>query len=193
MRRLPPREQRLSIEERAERRRWVLSRGHDRFTALLRVLQGGRQLPVQRRRRLEDVDWEQLRWTAVKAAVALALLAAVGLFLHSIWRDLKVDTWSGPDATVQSGQRLRDCPVVNQLPSDDALPAWLRFEGAIYRRGRTLRGVADPSLGGTGYPETGHSLGSIRLLLDRDDRRRVLLIVPPARAAVAYELTPECA
>ncbi len=192
MTRPPPREHRLSMEERAERRDWVLSRGRDRFSALLRVLQGGQQLPIEPRRRIDDVDWERVRWIVFKVALGLAVLFGLGLVGYSIWRDAKVDTWSGPDASVQSGQRLRDCLVVNRLPADETLPSWVRFEGAVYRRGRTSRALDDTSVGVTGYPETGYSLGPARLLLGPEGSGQLLMVVPPSPMALVYEPTPEC-
>ena len=66
---------RLSIEERAERRDWVLSRGHDRFTALLRVLRAGQEMPILPRRRFDwDWEWHEVGWLALKVAAVLARL-----------------------------------------------------------------------------------------------------------------------
>lgn len=68
---------RLSIEERAQRRDYVLSRGHDRFTALLRVLRAGKEMPIVPRRRFDwDWGWQDVGWLALKVA---ALLAAAWL------------------------------------------------------------------------------------------------------------------
>jgi hypothetical protein len=186
-----PERPRLTIEERAERRRFVLSRGHDRFSALLRVLQGGQELPIRRRRRLDTVDWEQVRWTGVKVVFAAVVLYATGTFVYSIWRDLKVDTWAGPDATVQSGQRLQDCAAVNRLATDAPFPAWVRFGGVVYGRGDGVVTVEEPARTTAAFAATGHVLGELRLFHE-PTTPRVAVLIPRATSAVIYEPVAGC-
>lgn len=133
--RAPASARRPSIRERAARRGTLDERGRDRYDSLLRHLQAGRELPVQPRRGRRwrfgglDIDPSGPR------LVALALIVAIGWGLASLvveaFRRDAVDTWSGPDATVQSGQRLPSCPGVIERP-DVAFPSWIRFDGRVY-------------------------------------------------------------
>jgi hypothetical protein len=186
---------RLSIEERAARRDYVLSRGRDRFTALLRILQAGREMPIVPRDRF-DVDWQPWAWRVAKVALAVAGAWLIFGFASTLARDLRVDTWNGPDATVQSGQRLAGCATVNVMHDDD-YPTWVRYGGAVFQLLRTLVPVSDPATGATGLTESGYSLGQMRLLTEgpastATERGRILVILPPARAAQVYAITPEC-
>ena len=72
----------------------------------------------------------------------------------------RVDTWSGPDGSVTSGQRLEDCPLVGTV-RDDIFPSWIRFDGKVYRLTDTIRPMGfepDPD-----FPATGYTLGSMAL------------------------------
>ncbi len=140
---------------------------------------------------LDEVDWGTLGWTAAKVLFAGLLIFATGSFVFSIWRDLRVETWSGPDASVQSGQRLRDCQPVNQLASDTDLPAWIRYGGTVYGRRGSQMPSADPVSGVEVFSETGYALGRLRLRAD-EPVRRVLVVVPPSTSGAVYEPVPGC-
>jgi hypothetical protein len=134
--------------------------GRDRYSSLLRTLQAGKELPWQQQGRRRRLAWHPiagklLRVLAVGVLLYIAVTAALG-----IWRDSRVDTWAGPDATVSSGQRLADCPLVGSV-RDDLFPNWIRFSGVVYRLTDTIRPMgfqADPD-----FPSTGYSLGSMTL------------------------------
>ena len=76
--------------------------GRDRYSSLLRTLQAGRELPLQDRRRGLRIAWHPIAGTLLRAVligVVLYLGVTTGLRL---WRDSRVDAWTGPDATVTS-------------------------------------------------------------------------------------------
>ena len=73
----------------------------------------------------------------------------------------RVDTWTGPDSTVQSGLRLAGCPDV-VFDEDVYFPSWVRFEGRVYRWGDSLRPLAPSSIGDA-YLDTGFANGDLRL------------------------------
>lgn len=189
--RRPPR---LSIEQRAARRDFVLSRGHDRFSALLRVLQGGREMELQPRPRLAfDLGpWpRRAAWLAVVLAIGALAASPVAAML----RDLRVDTWDGPDRTVQSGQRLSGCASVNVL-HDDIYPTWVRYEGVVYQK-LDLQRYLDAQPSGVRLAEPGYSLGPMRLLVDDavvtgGEPDSVLIVLPPSRLAVVYVPAAGC-
>jgi hypothetical protein len=191
-----PRRDRLSIAERAARRDYVLSRGRDRFTALLRILQAGREMPLVQRGGYE-VDWRSWAWRIGKVVLAVAAVGFAGLFALDLVRDQRVDTWAGPDGSVRSGRHLAGCVEADGL-RDEVYPSWVRFSGSVFVLLHVLRPVADPAVGGTGLTESGYSLGQMRLLTEgpaasAPERGRIFLILPPAVAAEVYTVTPECA
>ena len=79
----------------------------------------------------------------------------------NLWREQRVDTWSGPDAAVTSGQRLDGCPSASEF-RDPIFPAWVRFEGAIYGGTPAIRPVGSNL--DNAYPETGYHLESLNLM-----------------------------
>ena len=97
----------------------------------------------------------------------VAALVLVGWFAVSVvtgWlRDNRVDTWSGPDQSVQSGTKLTDCSEV-ELVRDEAFPSWIRYRGAIYRLTNSTWPFVGPGIT-TGYHDSGYALGSIHLIL----------------------------
>ena len=129
----PPSE-RLSIAERAAKRDRMEHSGRDRFGSLLRTLQAGRELPVGTAQKAR-YEWHPIFGRLIVAVIVVvvawfALRAGV-----TVWRDNTTDTWAGPDATVQSGQRLGGCDPVNIL-HDDAFPTWIRYPGQHLHHGQ---------------------------------------------------------
>ena len=138
----------------------------DRYSSLVRALQAGREVPVAARRRGPSMwDWHPIARRLLMAIVAAVVVYYGARFAWNAVRDARVDTWSGPDATVQSGQRLAGCPAVDAL-HDDTFPNWVRYGGAVYvltGRYRPIGGDASP--GRTTLAEAGYSNGTMRLLL----------------------------
>ncbi len=187
---------RLSIEERAARRARIESPQRDRYGSLVRALQAGRQIPLREAPRAR-IAWHPIARLLTFTAIAGALLWALGTFAFNAWRDAQVDTWSGPDSAVASGQRLAGCDSVNQL-HDDLLPTWVRYHGTVYgitQRKLTVR--EDGREGLTGLPESGYSLGSARILLPTDhttgEPAHLLLVRPPAYVGRVFLPLEECA
>jgi hypothetical protein len=124
--------------------------------------------------------------------VAIAYLAVTtGL---NLWREQRVDTWSGPDATVTSGQRREGCPAASDF-RDPIFPAWVRFEGAIYGGTPAIRPVGANL--DNAYPVTGYHLDSISLLRapvtpGGQAGAMILLKLDSSLTGQVYARLPEC-
>ena len=188
-----PSPRRKSIEERAERRKRLLAGGTDRYASLVRALHAGREVPI-RHRQATALEWHPIAAKLLVAAIIAVVAYAALSFGYRTWRDTKVDTWSGSDTSVTSGQRLADCPVVNAL-HDDIFPTWVRFDGRVYRATGSVRPVGSDPTGD--YPVTGYTLGDLRLLRiantpDGQAGRTILLQLVGVPAGQLFEYTPEC-
>ena len=155
------RDRRPSIEERVARRELVDSQGRDRYDRLLRHLQAGREISLEKPRR-ERWDWHPVAGRLILVALVVAALYVAGTTGLSIWREQRVDTWSGPDATVTSGQRLEGCPAFIRLNSP-VFPAWIRYDGGLFQRADAAVPVGATNLG-TSYRETGYTHDDLRIL-----------------------------
>ncbi len=186
----PDTRSRPSIAERAARRDRLERDDRDRYSSLVRALQAGREVPVGRTRSLR-MEWHPIAWSLLRLALVLAALYVIGLVGWNWWRDQQVDTWKGPDASVQSGQRLEGCLAAN-VQGDDLFPTWVRFDGTVYVRServRVLRGESMP--GQTQYLESGYGLDRLRILLlepvaEGDTPQELIIASPPARGGRAY-------
>jgi hypothetical protein len=140
----------------------------ERFDKLLDHLRGGRPLPVQHRSAwqaiVQTVNTHLLKIVAVGAApvfLYLLALAAVGWY-----RDQQTDAWTGPDATVSSGQRLAGCAPIDILPSDPDFPNWVRYNGRIYARTSDIRPMGSSNVGpGLSYVPTDYAHDGLVLYL----------------------------
>ncbi len=187
---------RLSIEERALRRERINAGDRDRYAALLETLREGRETSARQGAR-ERLEWHPVAWLLVRVSVLLLIAYVVVINLNTMWREASVDTWTGPDDAVQSGQRLAGCSDAN-AQHDDLLPTWVRYRGTVYvmtDRRRPAGGAGQP--GQTGYPESGYSLGIVRILLLEDVPPHIpppelLLITPGSYAATIYMPDPDC-
>ena len=132
--------------------------GTDRYQSLIRALRAGGRIPWQpaHARRLE---WHPIAWVLVRAIIVIALAYLALMTGLNLWREGRVDTWSGPDATVSSGQHREGCPTASDF-RDSIFPAWVRFDGVIYGGTSSIRPVGSSQ----DYPVTGYHLGSISLL-----------------------------
>jgi hypothetical protein len=186
---------RRSVSERAAQRDRMQRVGRDRYSSLLHTLHAGRELPLQPRRRGRRLVWHPIAGKLLAAAfiVVLAYLAVTtGL---AVWREGRVDTWSGPDASVTSGQKLADCPAAGSVRSD-LFPSWIRFDSKVYLLSDTIRPMGfkpDPD-----FPSTGYSLGSMtlfRILNTPDGQSGRIVAVKVASSAVGrvYNLASGCA
>ena len=189
-----PSARRPSIAERAAKRERMAQGGRDRYAALIRALQAGRELPVGRVRGIH-YEWHPLAWRLARLVLAAVALFAVARVGATILRDNAVDTWRGPDATVQSGQRLAGCAPVNIL-HDEVYPTWVRFGGVVYRMAGSRRPVAAPTLE-NGYGPTGYTLGSLMLLTientpDGRARNTLLIYDGTSPAVEMYMREPDC-
>jgi hypothetical protein len=154
---------RARIEERAARRERMSAPGRDRFSSLMRALQAGKEVPVRAPGRSAPIEWNPIGLTLIKLA-ALVVVAWFGVsVVTGLLRDNRVDTWSGPDQSVQSGEKLAECAEV-EFVRDEAFPSWIRYRGAIYR----LTTSTTPFIGQgitAGYHDSGYNLGALHLIL----------------------------
>lgn len=128
----------------------------------MRHLQAGREIPVAaptRRRLGLEIDASAGRLIALAAVVVLAWFLAV--FVTDWLRTNRVDTWAGPDATVQSGLRLDGCPAVS-FQEDVYFPSWVRFEGKVFRWTDSGSPIGPNSVG-SAYVASGYALGDLQL------------------------------
>jgi hypothetical protein len=186
---------RPSIDERAARRDRVERGGADRYASLMRALSAGQEMPWQRRGyRTISLEWHPIAWTLLRVAVVVVIAYGAVVIGYNAWRDSRVDTWAGPDATVSSGQRLADCPVVNGL-HDDVFPTWIRFGGSVYGLTDLIRPVGSAPT--ADYPDTGYRLGSLRLhrianTPDGQAGQIVLIKLESSAVGQVFELRPDC-
>jgi hypothetical protein len=168
--------------------------GRDRYSALLRSLQAGHELPISRRDGRIAVDWHPILWTLVRVSV-IVVVAYLALRVGSQWwRENHVETWSGPDSSVQSGVRLADCPVVDRIRVDE-FPSWLSYQGSVYRHTGVKRPYVGPET--EGYTMTPYYNGLLHLVLIENTpagqaRDTILVWTETASAGIDYARTPDC-
>jgi hypothetical protein len=157
--------ERMSIAERAARRDRIVG-DRDRYSSLVRVLRAGREIQLQPRRRrrlafLDDLAWNPIG-TRFAIVIVVLLLVAVGAKLGGDWvRERSVATWTGPTATVTSGQRLDACPGASAISQVETYPNWLKYDGRLYLRTDTVRpGLID----GVSYVDSGYRLDHLFLV-----------------------------
>ena len=98
----------------------------------------------------------------------VVILVIVASWLAAIavtdwFRQGQVDTWVGPDATVQSGLRLDGCPDIT-FRENVYFPSWIRFGGHVFRWDDSLTPIGPNSVPGS-FEETGYSHGDLWLYL----------------------------
>ena len=189
--------QRPSIDERRARRDEMEIPGRDRYDSLLRHLQAGRELPITPRRSNRRIGIEINR-VGPRLLLIAAVVAAIWLGAIVVTDRLRagqVDTWTGPDATVQSGLSLGGCDLPS-FPEDSYFPGWIRFEGRIYRWADLSAPVSASTIPGI-YEPTGYSLATLDLYLINSsqsgrDRERVMIRNGESSAGAVYILVPGC-
>lgn len=188
-----PPEPRPSIEERAARRSRIQGAGSDRYSSLVRALRAGREIPWQRRR-TPRFEWHPIAWTLVRLIAAVIVAYLLVTTALNLWREQRVDTWSGPDASVSSGQRLEGCSRAADF-HDPIFPAWVRFEGKVFGGTPNIRPVG--SNVDNAYPVTGYRLGALNLLRVTTSPeglagRMIVLKLDSSLTGQVYVLLPEC-
>ena len=108
-------------------------------------------------------EWNPVAWALLRVVTAVVAVWALVVGGLTIWRELRVDTWAGPDAAVTSGQRLEGCEA-HLTFRDPIFPAWIRFEGDVFVGADQIRPVGDAPY--EGYTVTGYTLGQLELLRD---------------------------
>ncbi len=156
-----PTASRPAIDERAARRASLTSRSDDRYEALIRHLQAGHELPVPSRRRSFGVDIHPSAGRIVIVALVVAAIWLGAIAVTDWVRQGRVDTWAGPDGSVQSGLRLEGCPDL-VFREDVYFPSWIRFRGEIFQWGDSLTPIGPNSVPRS-FEETGYALGDLRL------------------------------
>ena len=185
---------RRSVSERAAQRDRMHQAGRDRYSSLLHTLHAGREMPLQPRARGLRLAWHPIAGTLLRLAVVGVLLYVAVTTGLAFWRDVRVDTWSGPDGSVTSGQRLADCPLVGAV-HDDLFPSWIRFEGKVFLLTDTIRPIGfEPD---ADFPTTGYGQGSMtlfRIARTPDGEAGRIMAVKLATSAVGqvYRLAPDC-
>jgi len=168
--------------------------GRDRYSSLLRTLQAGQELPWRQRPSARRFSWHPIAGKLLRAAIVVVLLYAAVTAGLGLWRDQRLDVWSGPDGSVMSGQRLDDCPLVGSV-RDDTFPNWIRFDGTLYRLTDTVRPMGfQPD---AAFPPTGYALGSMtlyRTVRTPEGVAGTIVLVKLDNAPVGrvYRATPDC-
>ena len=133
--------------------------GGDRYQNLVRVLRGG-GLPARDDTRPLRLEWHPIAFALLRVITVAVVVWALVVGGATLWRELRVDHWTGPDTSVTSGQRLAGCD--DRLTFHDPIfPAWVRFEGAVYA-GADLSRPVGPGANAS-YPATGYRLGELEL------------------------------
>ncbi len=136
--------------------------------------------------------WHPVARTFLVVAIAVALGYVALLFTNEFLRGSRVDTWAGPDASVQSGLALAACPPAEGL-GDAVFPSWVRYRDEVYAATGRVAPIGPAwQYGQTRYAETDYRMGSIRLLLEASlavdaTPDTVLLLQEPAQGARLYD------
>ncbi len=148
---------------------------------------------------LDETPPQRFRWHPIAAKLAAAAIVtaiALGVLFGglAVWRELRTETWSGPDDSVTSGQRLPGC-VADLGFRDPLFPAWVRFEGSVYAAANMSRPVGPgPS---DAYPATEYRLGDLELfrILNTPAGRagdQILLKLVSVGVGEVYQRAPVC-
>jgi len=136
--------------------------------------------------------WHPVVRTFLVLAIAVALGYVALLFTNEFLRGSRVDTWAGPDASVQSGLALAECPPAEGL-GDAVFPSWIRYRDEVLAATGRVAPIGPAwQYGQTRYAETDYRMGSIGLLLEASlavdaTPDTVLLLQEPAQGARLYD------
>lgn len=185
---------RVSIAERAARRQQLEQQGYDGAQGLLRYLKEGRGETVARRGRW-DLVFHPIARKLVLAFLVLAAAYVAISFVAGQVRDVRIDTWTGPDATVQSGMRLEACPALRRT-DDPVFPNWIRIDGRVYQPTGAQLPIG-PSNIGRYYVDSGYTLDNLRIYRVEHDGlgepgSRILVRAGDAPAGGLFGVIPGC-
>lgn len=136
--------------------------------------------------------WHPVARTIVVVAIVAALAYMALLFTNESIRASRVDTWAGPDESVQSGMALARCPAA-EGHGDEVFPSWIRYGGEVFASNGRVSPIGRAwQYGQTRYDESDYRLGRIRLLLDVPSPGSatpdtVFLLQEPAQVARLYD------
>ncbi len=136
--------------------------------------------------------WHPVARTFLVVAIAVAVAYLALRFTNDFLRGSRVDTWAGPDTSVQSGLALATCPAAEGL-GDAVFPSWIRYRDEVYAATGRVAPIGPAwQYGQTRYAETDYRMGSIRLLLEASlavdaTPDTVLLLQEPAQGARLYD------
>ena len=169
-----------------------MERSGDRYDNLLRHLRGGRP-PAP------ELKKQRIQWHPVAAKLAAFLIIILGGWLLllagiAVVREFRTETWSGPDQSVTSGQRLPGCTADLSF-RDPLFPTWVRFEGSVFRAASRNRPVG--TLPNAAYPAAGYRLGDLELfrILNTPEGQagdQILLKIVNVETGEVYERVPGC-
>lgn len=168
--------------------------GRDRYSSLLRTLQAGQELPWQQRPAARRFAWHPVAGTLLRVVVIVVLLYAAVTAGLGLWREQRLDVWTGPDTSVMSGQRLEGCALIGSV-RDDTFPNWIRYDGTVYRLTNSIRPMGfQPD---ADFPLTGYALGSMtlyRTISTPEGLAGTIVLVKLDNAPVGrvYRATPDC-
>ena len=120
-----------------------------------------------RPRRSFGFDIDASAGRIVLAVVIAAIVWLGAIVVTDYVRQGVVDTWTGPDATVQSGLRLDGCPSIT-FREDVYFPSWVRFEGRVFRWADLLAPIGPDSIGDA-FLQTGFRNGDLELFRVAND------------------------
>jgi hypothetical protein len=151
-------------------------------------------VPV-RRRRSYGVDIHPSAGKVVGLALVVFLAYAAFAAVAGFLRDNRVDTWQGPDATVQSGQHLAGCPAVDAR-SDVYFPSWIRFEGKVFSWASASYPMGDLNIPKS-YVATDYAHDDLRIYRvestpEGRDGKAIIVRQGEAPAGALYRLEPGC-
>jgi len=189
-----PGRQRLTIEERAERRDRMERAPGDRYQVLLRSLRAGQE------HRPRVFGTAKLEWHPIARKLLVAILIALAVYLVAaggfrFWRLGHVDAWTGPDTSVTSGQRLEGCAAVDMRDYDSVYPLWVRYAGRVYVA--TGLGRPLPTDLADRYDIAPYQLGKLQIwrILDTPDGRAgtdIVLRFVPDDVGQLFKAAPDC-
>lgn len=128
-------------------------------------------------------------------AIAIAIVWLIAVFVTDQMRVGRIDTWNGPDQTVQSGLLLEGCSIAG-FTEDVYFPAWVRLDGHLYRWANQSAPIGPDSVG-VSYTDTGYRFGDLRLYRiissqDGRDGKRIMMRQGDSPAGGIYLIEDTC-